>query len=357
MPPKTKKSALGQFFTTNYAYILTGFSQPLPETQIIEPFAGDGDLLKFVVELNDKGVEAYDIDPKHGWIVGRDTILEPPDYTDKYVITNPPYLARNKSADKTAYDKYGANDLYKCFIETLIIGNAAGGILIIPVNFISSIRASDVSLRQRFLEKYRIERINIFEEQVFEDTSYAVCSMQFVRNGPEEQGQGLEEETEKNGIQCYVFPGERPLSNIYLTESNNYTVGGEIYNLATSPEYTITRATKGYNPDCITNILAKCLDDSADRRISLSIVSDSDRVIDTTKNLTERSYATLVIEPALPMEKQVWLVERFNAYLDTEREKYNSLFLTNYRESNTIARKRISFGLVFQICGHLLMES
>jgi hypothetical protein len=48
------------------------------------------------------------------------------------------------------------------------------------------------------------------------------------------------------------------------------------------------------------------------------------------------------------------LVEKFNTYLNTHREKYNSLFLTNYRESNTIARKRISFGLVYEICNYLL---
>ena len=48
------------------------------------------------------------------------------------------------------------------------------------------------------------------------------------------------------------------------------------------------------------------------------------------------------------------LVEKFNIFLNTNRDKYNSLFLTNYRESNTIARKRISFGLVYNICNYLL---
>jgi hypothetical protein len=38
-------------------------------------------------------------------------------------------------------------------------------------------------------------------------------------------------------------------------------------------------------------------------------------------------------------------------YLKINREKYNSLFLTNYRENK---RKRISFELAFKIFGHLL---
>ena len=36
-------------------------------------------------------------------------------------------------------------------------------------------------------------------------------------------------------------------------------------------------------------------------------------------------------------------VDKFNEYLNTRREQYHSLFLTNYRESNDISRKRISF--------------
>jgi hypothetical protein len=44
----------------------------------------------------------------------------------------------------------------------------------------------------------------------------------------------------------------------------------------------------------------------------------------------------------------------FNNLLTEYRNKYNSLFLTNYRESHDIARKRISFDLVYQIVSYLL---
>ena len=40
--------------------------------------------------------------------------------------------------------------------------------------------------------------------------------------------------------------------------------------------------------------------------------------------------------------------------MEEKRKKYNSLFLTNYRESNSIARKRISFSLAFDICSKIL---
>lgn len=58
--------------------------------------------------------------------------------------------------------------------------------------------------------------------------------------------------------------------------------------------------------------------------------------------------------PEIGMEKQKELINKFNKYLNKNRKIYNSLFLTNYRESNNIARKRISFLLAFKICSYLL---
>ena len=79
------KSKLGQFYTTNSDYILQGMEVP-KDVKIIEPFCGQGDLVKWV----DREVERYDIDPKIDAIT-QNTLLNPPNYKDKYVITNPPY--------------------------------------------------------------------------------------------------------------------------------------------------------------------------------------------------------------------------------------------------------------------------
>ena len=86
----------------------------------------------------------------------------------------------------------------------------------------------------------------------------------------------------------------------------------------------------------------------------LKIVNDTDIYIDNTEKLSARSYATLVITPKISLKKQKQLVSKFNEFLEKYRERYNSLFLTNYRESNTIARKRISFKLSFDIVNHIL---
>jgi hypothetical protein len=71
----------------------------------------------------------------------------------------------------------------ECFIEILISNDCLGGILIVPLNFICSIRKNDIDLRKKFISKYNIITLNIFEEQVFEDTTYTICSFQFETYG------------------------------------------------------------------------------------------------------------------------------------------------------------------------------
>ena len=53
-------------------------------------------------------------------------------------------------------------------------------------------------------------------------------------------------------------------------------------------------------------------------------------------------------------ETQKKLIKCFNELLNNYREKYNSLFLTNYRESKDISRKRISFDLIYSLCTFIL---
>jgi hypothetical protein len=301
-----------------------------------------GDLLNFVKNKSEYTIEVYDIDPKIPNTVKRDTLENPPDYTDKFILTNPPYLAKNKNKSKELYEKYKCNDLYKCFIVSIITNVCQGGMIIIPLNFLSSIRKSDVELRQHFSEIYSIQMINVFEEQVFDDTSYAVCSIYFVKK----------HNNEFDNIKMNVYPSKR-LMNISLTAENNYIIGGDIYNLPQNSKYKVQRATKKTTKN-ITNILLKCIDDNINSQLGFKMVSDEDRFIDNTEILSARSYATLVIDTTLTLEEQTDLVRKMNDFIKEQREKTNSLFLTNYRESNTIARKRILFDLAFKICNYAL---
>lgn len=338
-----RKQELGQFFTTNQNYILSNMTIPSGVLNIVEPFAGEGHLLEFIENKNMYNIECYDIETKKDYIVQRDTINFPPSYTNKFIITNPPYLARNKSDDKKVFDLYNVNDLYKCFLKNLISNHCLGGIVIVPLNFWSSIRKNDILLRKLFLQQYKILRLNIFEEKVFDDTSYTVCSFQFEKTL----------KSSENKLFITVYPSKSEI-NAVLNDDNNYLIGGDIYHLPRKGVIKITRLTKKNIASKNTNILVKCIDDSLTNKIGLSIVSDENLYIDLTPNQTARTYATLVIEPPITNEAQNILVSKFNMFLEENRTKYNSLFLTNYRESKDLARKRISFELIYKIVEHLL---
>lgn len=327
------KKNFGQYYTTNFEYILSGMKVPenSKDTILIEPMAGNGDLLNWCSEKF-KNIECYDIDPKKNFIIQRDTLRNPPDYTGKFLITNPPYLARNKSLDKTLFDKYKVNDLYKCLIKNLLTNKPISGILIIPLNFFSSIRTADSDLRRNFLKFYTITKLNIFTEKVFEDTSYSVCSFSFKLGCS-----NLETD-------IVFFPQNIKLK-FHFTSKNNF-IGEELYNLPQNSNIKISRATSK-NLENITDILVKCIDDET--KINMSI--NPEHYIDSTPRLSSRSYATLTIFPAISKARQELLVKQFNNFLDEKRKKYNSLFLTNYREGE---RKRISFELVYNITNYLL---
>ena len=88
------KKELGQFMTTNYAYILQNLKIPENIKNVIEPFAGNGDLIEFVKSHTQKyNIECYDIEPKKEFIIKKDTFLSPPNYNNFYVVTNPPFLS------------------------------------------------------------------------------------------------------------------------------------------------------------------------------------------------------------------------------------------------------------------------
>jgi hypothetical protein len=333
---KLKKQNLGQFYTTNYKYILQNLEIAKGVKTIVEPFCGNNDLLKGIDTKKFK-IERFDIDPKDKKTIQKDTLLNPPCYKDKFVITNPPYLARNKSKDKKLYDLYDVNDLYKCFIKELLTNQCIGGILIIPLNFWCSIRNSDIELRKSFIETYDIIHLNIFEEQVFDDTSYTICSFLFEKKKDNE-----------NKLKITLFPSKHKIET-KLNTQNNYIIGGTIYSLGKSNKYSINRITSKNKESANTNLLLKCIDDSEKSKIGLSFVSSEDIYIDNTPNLSSRTYASLIIDPPIDTNTQKYLVEKFNEVLNNHRDKYSSLFLTNYRESKEIARKRISFDLAYSI--------
>jgi hypothetical protein len=317
---------------------MDGFDKPT--SKVIEPFAGKGDLLDWLGHSN---WEAYDIDPKRDDITKRDTLTDPPCYTDSYVITNPPYLARNKCSSKILYDKYEMNDLYKCFMMSLVSG-CLGGILIIPAGFFLSPRDIDVKCRDAFMSKYRITKVKYFEETVFPDTSTTVVAFSFVKSDAPLNSQNVLWEQRPSG-KCKTFK---------MSKGNKWIIGGDIYNLKTNPDIKITRFVRDKGHVNITNLTLNALDSgTTGGRIHLKYEKDYVyQGIDTS-----RTFATLCIKGLeLTEDEQIDIAKRFNIFLESRRERDWSLFLPQYRESKEYARKRIPFDLAYNIVSNLLLS-
>lgn len=345
---KANKKSKGQFYTTKSSYILDGFSGPPSDIRcVVEPFAGQGDLLDWLQKIGSKApIEAYDIEPKKAGIQKQDTLLHPPDYKDAWILTNPPFLARNKSKTKEVYDLYNTNDLYKCFLTSVIQqGTCRGGILIIPAGFFFSPREIDVRCRNDFLSKFRITNVKYFEETVFDDTTTTIVAFSFERS---------DKVLSKQDVEWTMMPSKIK-KTFEMSSANNWIIGGDIYTLSVPEGITVRRYVEGQKlreNEQQTNITLNALDSGTkDGRICL----DYKKGYVYPAQECSRTYATFRISGKTLSEKeQQDLCTQFNTLLESKREETWSLFLPQFRESKEYARKRIPFELAYKIFLHLI---
>lgn len=341
-----EKQTKGQFYTTNSDYILENIELPPYINKIIEPFAGKGDLIDWIKKQNyAHQLEAFDIDPKRFDIIKRDTLLDPPNYENAWIITNPPYLARNKCENKQIFDLYNTNDLYKCFINSLVDGKCRGGIIIIPAGFFFSPRTLDMTCRNKFLSNYKILQIKYFEETVFDDTSTTVVVISFELS---------DEKWVEQNIEWIMLPSnEHKIFN--MSASNDWIIGGEIYNLDVPKNIKITRHVVGTplkQDEQQTFMTLNALDSGKmDGRIKLEYKKD---YVYPAKNCS-RTFATMrIMGKVLSEEEQILICNKFNEMVEKKRQEYWSLFLPQFRESKEYARKRMPFELAYKIIRHII---
>lgn len=277
------KKELGQFYSLNCDYILQGMYILNGVQAIIEPFGGCGSLIKWVFARTSINVESYDISPKFSGVLQRDVFNKIPVYTNKFIITNPPYLAKNKVHNKSIFNLYKTDDLYKCFILQLLNNICFGGILIVPLNFFCSFRKKDLDLRKRFLFLYDILLINIFEEPVFADTSYTVCSFMFRKKF---------DVLKEIDTKVCMYPLKQEFF-VKFTSTNFYSFSDDIFNLSKSKICKIKKVTKdNYCSEYATNIVVQCIDNKC-KKINAAIVPTKDVYIDFTKTMSSRGYLSL----------------------------------------------------------------
>lgn len=318
-----------QHYTTNAAYICQGLIEDIPkDVNLIEPFVGKGDLLSLFPFSSWK---TYDIDNSVKADYHQDTLKNPPDYSNKWVITNPPFLAKNKAQDKTLFNQYNENDLYKIALKTFI--GCAGGLLIIPLNFFTD--EDSAAIRSEFLSKYEIKHINIFTEPVFISTSYSVCAFSFYRKD------NIIQE-----LKATILP-ENSSASFIIDKTYNYRLAGHIFSLIDKEKPVFGRLTANNNLPFILNLNLQALDT---RTESIHIIYTTDHYIGKQ---TDRMLLTFTSQYHFTEEQQRRMADDFNEYLKTIRKQYYNLILTNYRDWN---RKRIGFTFAYKLLTHICRD-
>lgn len=369
-----KKQQLGQFFTENSDYILAGLTRFIKGKEVQDPFAGNKDLMNWARKNGAKTVKGFDVDAglvDNKEVFLNDSLKNPMEY--KFVITNPPYLHKNKADLETKKNYFSGNnsifeDLYQVSLKSIM--NSEEGIIIVPLNFLSAENSSKI--RKLFFDKFEILHVNIFFERVFEDTTYNVIAFYYRKKS----------KTSDSIIFTKTIYPNKINGVLRIRKQFGWKIGGEFIEKikhtrnvlgikrftedmikpgkkAIKVGYTNLKTIRHYNveeslAEVLQNniLLLNSIDSKSKKKICLENVRDYDLEAVVGKN-TSRNLAYLIFEKNIDIKVQIKLIEYFNNELNEARKEYLSFFLTNFRDNN---RKRISFDFSYKLLNYLYQK-
>ena len=143
------------------------------DTNICDPFAGDGGLLNHFTSSSQKDFkkEAYDINPTSSTVIKNNSLLNP--IKNKIIITNPPWLGSNKTKENL-HIKPNQN-LAWLSLNTLLKHNDYVAILL-PASFFAYKHKKTI-LKEAFR---RLWGATFITHKIFEDTDAPVALVYFV---------------------------------------------------------------------------------------------------------------------------------------------------------------------------------
>ncbi|MHA2398915.1 MAG: N-6 DNA methylase [Promethearchaeota archaeon] len=294
-------------------------------------------------------------------------------------ITNPPYLYLGyikKHEETQKYltlfkgDNEGYQDLYQIALINDLRNNIYNLIYIIPSNFLFGASGSN-KFRLDFLKQYKIQKMIVFETQIFEFTGTNICIGFFKKKkNPKSEileFKGLKVKKKNNSIK----------KEYRLKPKYNYRAGSEFdeyldtsrVSLPLNVRYYLLRKevmnNKGTNRikvidanDYSGNQYRKLVLDvsdslkkkieanilyvrtvdtgSYDGRVGLGIISEDFEVdgIYVSGNTYRTHPIQVFLDPELSRNDQILLKNTFNLILESFREKLDSEFLTTYKYSN-----------------------
>ena len=325
------KQRKGQYFTTKASDLLAGLEKKVWKSVVCEPFAGGGDLVEWCYNNAAVGVKAYDIDPQNDTVVLNDSILDPWYDGCDMIVTNPPYLSRNKNKDKRPYEQWGQSDLYKCHLASIVASDIEQGILILPSNFISE---SNSKIRDLFFSRFKLNFVKYYRYPVFDDATTGICVIHFSRWTPQAHMVVV--------IETH-YPDRAVSKDFLLKNEYGWLPGLEFF------EYIFA------DPDPLN---VEILRDGAGTNIVISLLTYGKLPLGAHYNDAEPIYAEPKVfttyQVKLPIDisedDQRRVVSMFNNKLNRYQEKYESLFLANYMGAEQKIMSRRYAALLLSRC-------
>lgn len=335
---QSKIQKLGQFYTTNVSDLLSGYEHLVSGKHLVDMFAGEGHLLEWVMKNGAKSTEGYDIEPKTFSWEQRDSIMNPPQ-VDGFLISNPPFLSKNKNKNKIPYEKWKMNDLYKCHLAALKRSGVTEGILILPSNFMSE---SSPIARNVFFQDYSIGKLKYFYYPVFPGVTTGIVVFDFFIGG----GSKVSFDAE------IYYPDKVIKEHLTLKKEYDYLWGGQFFDLIRDDKpIKITKHDESKNGSPNTNIIISLLTRGA---YPLGAHYNEGPPIPCGKKAFTTYQVSVGID--LTEKQQRNIVAKYNIVLSFYMLGFHGLFMANYMgadqkiKSRTIAHGLLSW-CIKQECG------
>lgn len=320
-----KQKNLGQYFTKRSVWLkpqIKEFIARANPSVIVDPFAGQGDLLNVVGELG-YNVLGLDIDKSLGYKFN-DSLNSIPKYDDGLVLTNPPYLAKNsaKRQGLKGYSYFENNefqDLYQIAILK-VLDSYKYSVFIIPETFINS----------SFFKKH-LYNVTILEEDLFDHTDCPVCVCCF------------EKTTDFLKTPKYDFYK----GDLHLFDSE------EGNNILSSYESSVN-VDISFN-DKKGNLGLRGIDGlDAHDRIKFCLPEELNY---SASKIKVSSRAITIIE--VDFEISMNFIHTINSYLEDYRGRTHDVFLTPFKGNNRngVRRRRLDFRLARKLINNVINEA
>lgn len=327
---ETKTDLQGIYNTEKADFLLENFTHLVSGREVVDPFVGEWHLMDWAEKNGATSARGYDVELTDKRTQHNDYFQEPVMIKDnELVVTNPPFLSsnRNKRGDRRPYEKFGQNDYYKCYLASLAQTNTNEAIIFMPTNFFCE---TSKKAREAFFKDYTIKYGEYWTQPTFDGVQISLCVIHIVR--------------EKKTVHEFTLLNRTTDEevNMSITSAYGYRSGKEFWDyIHDAPDYTLVKTDDGM-PQANTNIVVSLLDGGS---YGLGLYyNEGIPIYCRPKSFTTYQITTDLL---ITEEQQKEIVKDFNDTLDSYRNKYASMFLSNYIDAKQkIMSRTIAHGLL-----------